>query len=44
MILEAYFDDSSDEHREKYYSCGGILGNEEQWDLFEPSGAQKLHI
>ena len=35
MILEAYFDDSSDQHRSKYYACGGTLGSADQWDLFE---------
>lgn len=32
MILEAYFDDSSDEKHEKYVAYGGLIGSAEQWD------------
>ena len=35
MILECYFDDSSDDRREKYFACGGLLGTPEQWDYFD---------
>lgn len=35
MLIESYFDDSSDPRREKYYACGGLMGNQEQWDLFD---------
>lgn len=35
MILECYFDDSSDPQREKYFACGGLLANQEHWDAFE---------
>ncbi len=32
MILEAYFDDSSDDKRERYCAYGGLIGSAEQWD------------
>ena len=35
MMLEGYFDDSSDAQRSKFYVCGGIIGNSDQWDMFE---------
>ncbi|MBZ5702843.1 MAG: hypothetical protein LAN84_13470 [Acidobacteriia bacterium] len=35
MILECYFDDSSDARREKYYACGGLIGSPAQWDRFD---------
>lgn len=33
--IECYFDDSSDPKREKYYACGGLVGNLDQWTAFE---------
>lgn len=33
--MEAYFDDSSDEKRKKFYACGGLMGSPEQWDGFD---------
>lgn len=35
MILESYFDDSSDDRRERYFVYGGLLGTDEQWDYFD---------
>src|ERR1700680_4805266 len=35
MILESYFDDSSDAQRSKFYACGGLLGSPHHWDFFE---------
>jgi len=35
MMIECYFDDSSDDRRAKYYACGGLLGSQEQWDFFD---------
>jgi hypothetical protein len=35
MLMEAYFDDSSDEKREKFYACGGLIGSPDQWDGFD---------
>lgn len=32
MILESYFDDSSDDKREKYVAYGGLIGSATQWD------------
>src|SRR5258708_36514828 len=32
MILEAYFDDSSDDKRERYCAYGGLIGSATQWD------------
>jgi len=32
MILESYFDDSSDDKRENYRAYGGLIGSAEQWD------------
>jgi hypothetical protein len=44
MILEAYFDDSSDQNRSKYYACGGVLGSADQWDLSRSYGALRPEI
>jgi len=35
MVLESYFDDSSDDRRERYFAYGGLLGMPEQWDYFD---------
>jgi len=31
----SYFDDSSDERRERYFACGGLIGGEVQWDMLD---------
>jgi len=31
----SYFDDSSDDRREKFQACGGLVGHESFWDTFE---------
>jgi len=33
--VECYFDDSSDERRERYFACGGFVGSPDQWDMFD---------
>lgn len=33
-MLECYFDDSSDDRREKFLVSGGLIGSPEQWDAF----------
>jgi hypothetical protein len=43
MILESYFDDSSDPRRNRFYACGGLLGGPEQWDAFEILWSQETH-
>ena len=43
MLLECYFDDSSDPRREKYYACGGLLGDQDQWDFFEAAWSHETH-
>jgi len=35
MVLESYFDDSSDSRRSNLYACGGLLGGPDQWDRFD---------
>jgi Elongation factor G, domain IV len=35
MLMEAYFDDSADEKRKKFYACGGLMGSPKQWDGFD---------
>jgi hypothetical protein len=35
MVLESYFDDSSDSRRSNLYACGGLLGGPGQWDRFD---------
>ena len=34
-MIFAYFDDSSDKRREKYFAAGGLIGGEEQWSTFD---------
>src|SRR5437868_3053135 len=34
-MLFAYFDDSSDSRREKYFACGGLIGGDNQWFTFD---------
>jgi|SRR5882762_35226 len=34
-MLFSYFDDSSDERRQKYFACGGLIGGEAQWLTFD---------
>src|SRR5947209_11682955 len=43
MILESYFDDSTDPRRSKFYACGGLLGGAEQWDAIEIPWSQHTH-
>jgi hypothetical protein len=31
----SYFDDSSDQRRERYFACGGLIGGEVQWDTLD---------
>jgi len=35
MMMECYFDDSSDPKRQHYFACGGVVGGQEQWDAFD---------
>jgi hypothetical protein len=35
MVLESYFDDSSDPKRAKFWAVGGLIGGSNQWDAFE---------
>ena len=34
MMLESYFDDSSDDKRARYCVSGGLIGREQDWDKF----------
>jgi hypothetical protein len=34
-MLFAYFDDSADRRRERYFACGGLVGGDNQWDTFD---------
>ena len=34
-MVFSYFDDSSDERREKYFAAGGLIGGENQWFTFD---------
>lgn len=42
-MLECYFDDSSDDRREKYRASGGLIGNTDQWDAFEMAWSHATH-
>jgi hypothetical protein len=42
-MLESYFDDSSDGRRDTYYVCGGLLGDEEQWNLVSAMWSHETH-
>lgn len=35
MILESYFDDSSDPKGQRFCAFGGLIGGENQWDAFD---------
>ena len=39
-MLFSYFDDSSDDKRQEYFSAGGLVGKEEQWIPFEADWAE----
>lgn len=43
MLMECYFDDSADERHEKYYACGGLVGGQDQWDLFDALWSRETH-
>lgn len=43
MLLEAYFDDSSDPRRNRFYACGGFVGARDQWDMFEAYWSHETH-
>lgn len=34
-MIFAYFDDSADKRREKYFAAGGLIGGEGQWSTFD---------
>lgn len=34
-MLFSYFDDSSDDRRQKYFAAGGLIGGEDQWFTFD---------
>jgi len=34
-MMFSYFDDSSDQRREKYFAAGGLIGGEDQWFTFD---------
>jgi hypothetical protein len=42
-MLECYFDDSSDEKRERYCASGGVIGSLEQWDFFTALWSHEVH-
>jgi hypothetical protein len=43
MLMESYFDDSSDQKREKFYACGGLMGISSQWDVFDMGWSDGTH-
>jgi len=42
-MLECYFDDSSDERKERHCASGGFFGTDEQWDAFEMMWSNETH-
>lgn len=43
MILESYFDDSSDPQRREFRACGGLIASPDQWDIFEALWSDATH-
>jgi hypothetical protein len=43
-LLESYFDDSSDEKRERFYACGGLLGSSAQRDVFDMAWSNETSV
>jgi len=42
-MIECYIDDSSDERHEKFFACGAVVGNHDQWNLFEVYWGHETH-
>jgi hypothetical protein len=43
VTIECYFDDSSDQRREKYYACAGLLGSAYKWDSLNALWSLETH-
>ena len=43
MVLKGYFDDSSDDKRQRFCSIGGLIGSPQQWSRFQLRWAVATH-